>query len=250
MENATQALFIAATVLVFVIIVSFAVWMFGATSAIGQSYELQMSELEIQKHNSQFSEFNKKPKFINKSNKNDIQQYSTSVTNPNYVLYEFNSISDVISAINKAYSINAKKNYDILPGVQVTISGLNNIENEDLESFKKIADINMRFDYYGISPLYQKLYHDKKESDKNCIYNLDKNTKIMDSPSSLPTEKTEINNLLKFFNQDNKLVNGVDGKVRAYKYVFKGEVKINENTGLIDVINFTCIKNNVYEYYE
>lgn len=243
MENATQALFIAATVLIFIIIVSFAVWMFGSASAIGQKYDLQMSELEIQKHNAQFSEYNQNPKFINKGDKTDIRPYDYENVNKNYVLYEFNSVSDVVSAINKAYSINAKRNYDVLTGVQVTISGLNNIDGIG----KTMEGI------YGISPLYQKVYHDKNKSDKNGIYKLlisSPSKKILDLPSDVPPDIYELNILLKLCNQENKLVQGTDGKVRTYKYFFAGDVSMNDDTGLIDVINFECIKNKLYELYD
>lgn len=240
MENATQALFLAATVLIFVMIISFAVWMFGSASSMGQKYDIQMSELDIQKYNAQFSEYEKEPKFINITDKTDIKPYNTDSLDKEYVLYDYNSISDVISVINKSYNRNAQTNYDIVKGVQVTIANLNCLD----EKYKGV---------YGITPLYQKLYKESNKNDRNLIYKLEstpENKKITTDPSSFPSEVIDLNALLEKINLENKLVDGVDGKTRAYKYIFRGKVHINEDTGLIDIVNFECIINNLYDKYK
>lgn len=133
MENATQALFMAAGVLIAVMIISLGVYLFSSTSSIGESYERRMSETEMLKFNNKFEPFNK----ISKSKDvtiTDLEGNEKTLT----IYYNYNTISDVVSAINLAMNINEKNNHDSGSGVIVTAQGLgidlqtDNILNVDL----------------------------------------------------------------------------------------------------------------------
>ncbi len=57
MENATKALLMAGGVLIAILIISIAVFLFTTYGSLGQSYEQTLSKTEIQKFNGNFTKF-------------------------------------------------------------------------------------------------------------------------------------------------------------------------------------------------
>lgn len=222
MENATQALFMAAGVLIAVMIISLGIYLFSSASTISENYDRTMSATEIQKFNSKFSGFDKTPSYTSEG-----------------IYYNYNTISEVISAVNLAYSINAKNNYDIQSSIQVSIN---------------IAPGKT----YGITPLIQKIYYQNYINELNQgkkVDSVDKNKIYSIDPSSKEINKTEptgdlvdINKFLKDYSES-KLVTINGEKERIYQYGFKGEVFYNDETGLVDRIHFSIDENGEYKNY-
>lgn len=109
MENATQALFIAAGVLIAVLILSLAMFLFSSASSVSEEYDIRMSESERLKYNSQFTKYATN----NVGAESGYLQYTT-----------YNVVTDVVSAINLAYNLNESYNYDVQSGIQVVIKGI------------------------------------------------------------------------------------------------------------------------------
>ena len=110
MENATQALFIAAGVLIAVLILSLAIFLFSSASSVSEEYDARMSESDRLKFNSQFTKY-----VTNNAIADDPKLQNTS----------YNVVSDVVSVINLAYNLNEIYNYDVPRGIQVSIQGIN-----------------------------------------------------------------------------------------------------------------------------
>lgn len=234
MENATQALFMAAGVLIALVVISLGIMFFSSASSIGESYEIQMSAVEIQKFNNQFEQYSKQANYVKKL-MNDKFHYVNSLRavrgKEEYVFCDYNTIADVVSAINLAHNINSNNQYEQDVGVQVTITGLNSVASN-------ISNI------VGINPSIQKYFKDNKKNDNHSIYKLnDLDTKkVYDDSYSASLDLVDLNLLLQNFNTS-KLT---EEKERIYKYGFKGETKINPKTGLIDIVKFQLVENENY----
>lgn len=235
MENASQALFIAAGVLIAIMVISIGVYLFSSASTIAENYDTSMSATEIDKFNTKFTKYNKKANYIKENidvNGKRTYEYSNNAS-VGYVFFDYNTISDVVSAINLAYSINSKNNYDLQSGIQVSISG--NGDSDDWD-----------YGNIGITPsiqgniFYSNIKNNTKIEDKNYCYALSEiNSK--NNVDYIPNQRAfvSINELLIKYN--NSKLN--DKKDRIYEYGFKGETIINTETGLIDIIKFTLVKN-------
>lgn len=239
MENASQALFMAAGVLIAIMVISIGVYLFSSASRIAESYETTMSATEIQKFNNQFEKYSKQPKYVKKISENNFE-YKSSVDSEDkeYVFCDYNTISDVVSAINLAYNINANNNYDQGSGIQISIEKLTSVDGKCFRSTM------------GINPSMQKLHKNANPRiiDNNCIYDLgsiDVNTKIIYSTPSKEEERVNMNLLLTKCNESILRKNNENNE-RIYKYGFEGETIINSQTGLIDIIKFKLVKNATY----
>lgn len=237
MENASQALFMAAGVLIAIMVISIGVYLFSSASRIAESYETTMSATEIQKFNNQFEKYSKQPKYVKEISENNFE-YKSSLSSSEkneYVFCDYNTISDVVSAINLAYNINANNNYDQGSGIQISIEKLTSVDGNCFSSTM------------GINPSMQKLHKNANPRiiDNNCIYDLgsiDVNTKIIYSTPSKEAERVNMNILLSKCNESILSKNNE----RIYKYGFEGETIINSQTGLIDIIKFKAVKNDTY----
>lgn len=233
MENATQALFMAAGVLIALAVISLGIMFFSSASSIGESYEIQMSAVEIQKFNNKFEKYSKQPQYVNPEDFHYISKLrdARSGNKSKYVFCDYNTIADVVSAINLAHNINFNNQYEQDVAVQVTITGLNSVDS----SIPKIV---------GINPSIQKYFKNNKKNDNHSIYELsDFDTKkVYDDSYSTSLDLVDLNLLLQNFNTS-KLT---EEKERIYKYGFKGETKINHKTGLIDIVKFQLVENENY----
>ena len=222
MENATQALFMAAGVLIAVLIISLSIFLFSSASKVSENYDMKMSESEILKFNSQFTKYitnNVEPE-----DKYKVLKYTS-----------YNVAADVVSVINLAYNLNESNDCDLNRGIQVVI---NNVE------------LAKGTGKYGITPLVQNHYKTQKIKDKNAIYLL-KNDKKEDYNNFSSYNKDSlchINTLLEKYSECAyyKLAEN-DKLYKIYHYYFSCEVNTNENTGLVDEVIFTCI-NNIDNY--
>lgn len=109
MENATQALFLAAGVLIAVLILSLAIFLFSSASSVSEEYDAKMSESDRLKFNSQFTKYVTN----NAGAQPGILQYTS-----------YNVVADVVSVINLAYNLNESYNYDLERGIQVVIENI------------------------------------------------------------------------------------------------------------------------------
>lgn len=123
MENATQALFLAAGVLIAVLILSLAIFLFSSASTVSEQYDTKMSEAEILKFNSQFTKYDTN----NAGVETGVLQYTSH-----------NVVADVVSVINLAYNLNESYNYDVQTGVQVCIKGIDSSLNATYKDTDKI----------------------------------------------------------------------------------------------------------------
>lgn len=228
MENASQALFMAAGVLVAVMVISIGIFLVTSASSVSENFDQTMSQTEVLKFNAQFEKFATSelgvPEVLEDAEAKDI------IENTRY-----NIASDVVSAVNLAYSLNADYNYDVQRGIQVKIIGLEG-------------------GTCGITPLLQKKYHERAVSakmivadDNGKIYPLiNKNEKSdYESISILPSNSQELKNMNELL-QDKmncKIYKRKYNVYKIYEYYFSGEVSLNSETGLVDEIVFSLVDN-------
>ncbi len=93
MENAVKALLIAATTLLGVLLLSIMVYMFRVGASVDEQYEQNQSSLQLELYNSNFEVYNT----------------------------QYNSIMDLITVCNLAYSKNIENNYDNRIGISINI---------------------------------------------------------------------------------------------------------------------------------
>lgn len=113
MENAVQALYIAAGVLIGVLILSLGVSLYSSLNGYVQDYQDEIDKFALQKFNEQFT------KYINYNDDTDEMQFAIT-------------IQDIVTVANTAYENN--KEYELTEHrennyyVTINITGLNNLE--------------------------------------------------------------------------------------------------------------------------
>ncbi len=140
MENASKALYMAGTTLIAILIITITVYVFSRASNVGESYQNREEDLVINAFNAKFSYLD-----------------SSGIEISNREL--LNKASDVATALNLAYDINEKNNYDEINGISVyvynqknrkLILSLNN-KNEDssgsyIDNIKDLTDTILKED--------------------------------------------------------------------------------------------------------
>ena len=102
MENASKALYMAGTTLIAILIITIMVYLFSSASNVGETYQSKEETLAINAFNAKF---------------NYLDSGVESASN-----YELlNKASDVATALNLAYDINEKNNYDELNSVSIYV---------------------------------------------------------------------------------------------------------------------------------
>ncbi len=229
MENASQALFIAAGVLLAVLIITFGIFLFSSASSVSENYDRIMSQTEMQKFNAQFTKFQTNTEFS--PDGIDSDEYG-------YIKYNnYNKATDVISAVNLAYSLNQDYDHDIQVGIQVKIKTEDGI--------------------WGITPKIQRKFYEEAlrnntiwADDKGIIYQINDVSKQNQDDDSLPNNNKRMNNnafLEKYLN-DCKIYKGKNKIYKLYKYYFEGKVSLNEDTGLVDEVDFILNENSDFDY--
>ena len=219
MENASQAVLLA------VLIITFGVFLFSSASRVSENYDRIMSQTEMQKFNAQFTKYETNA---------DFQPDGINPEEYKYIKYNnYNKATDVISAVNFAYSLNQDYDHDIQVGIQVKI---------------KTEDGNV----WGITPKKQKIFFEEAlqkntvwADDKGCIYKISDDSKQNQSDSK--TEKMNNNTFLETYLKDCKIYKGKNKTYKLYKYYFEGKVSLNEDTGLVDNIEFDIINDDEYD---
>lgn len=110
MENASKALIMAGGLLIAIVIISIAVYLFTQNADFSRKYEEVLSDEALEAYNAQFE------KYCRYSEKNKNGEYES-----------YSIASDIVTVINKAYDINQKDN----PSDYITIE----IKMEDLGTY-------------------------------------------------------------------------------------------------------------------
>lgn len=110
MENAAKALIIAATTILGILLLSIMVYMFRVGASVDEQYDQNQSSLQLELYNSQFEVYNT----------------------------QYNSIMDLITVCNLAYSRNAETDYDSRRAVSINIKV--GSKNFQIPSDKSVAD--------------------------------------------------------------------------------------------------------------
>lgn len=100
MENAVQALYMAAGTIIALMILSVLVYMFRTGARLGENYEITQETAQVVKFNSQFDAYSKK-----------TEQLSNADYGYSFIT-KGNTASDVISCANLAMSVNRANDYD------------------------------------------------------------------------------------------------------------------------------------------
>lgn len=225
MENAIKAIYIAAGMLLGVMILSVLVYVFTSFSSIGKNYEIDTNTQRIVAFNSQFDKY---AGITKQSNKKD----------DGYCFKEkSNIISDVITCANLAYNINRKNEYDEINHVEVAV---------------RIDDENIYYLYpYETQP--QNCFFINVNREQAKINNFDAKTQTI----------SFYNFLQKYSNIKIVNINSKNYKSRGetiYEYYFdvnfdetgksstagKG-IHYSEVTGKVDKIVFTAVKTIMFD---
>lgn len=226
MENASQALLIAGGVLIAVLVLTLGIYIFSSTSKIGEDYEMSVSATELQKFNSKLEVYSKTPRYVktekNSAGEDEHKYYTERELRGNiadYSFFDYNTVSDVVSAVNYAYNINTKNNNDSQASVDIII----------------VINADPYKGSWGIKP--------DTNVKKNFVYKInriDSNQRISDLNTG---NEINLNDLLLKYSESKLNSNTSD---RVYKYGFKGVTHINSETGMIDSVTFTMQENKCY----
>lgn len=189
MENASKALIIAGTILISILIIGIFVYVFRAGASMGETYDRKQLSEQLELYNSKFELY-------------DVQD---------------NTIMDLISLLNLAYSVNVDTNYD----AENTVSIIINAEG------KKISMPNTK----GLQRNQVKI-GSKTES----IYSLATDT--LDTLGII-TGSTDTLAMTRYDSANNKTI---------YKYLFEcdGRVSYNHSNGKVSSMEFNMYPNPDY----
>lgn len=109
MENAVQAMYMAAGTIIALMVLSVLVYMFRTGARLGENYDIRQSTAQVVKFNGQFDAYSK---------------ITNQMTNADYG-YSFitkgNTASDVISCANLAMSVNEEHDFDMQNKLEIIV---------------------------------------------------------------------------------------------------------------------------------
>lgn len=229
MENASKALIIAGSILITILLIAVAVYVFNQGKTMFRE-NADKSSVEVQSFNAKFTTYQTNWEY-GLVISDDTARYQASNI--------LNNISDVISAANLASSVNYQNNYgysyyDSRDGYVETINAVEVII--DLNGYSG-SDLKK---YYLIEP--------NKDVNSDCVYGADSISDLSLNAgaraariSSFNTSnETSCNTLLKALSET-KLVTYNNSKYTLYRYYFKGEYSMNETNSKIDSLKFTLV---------
>ena len=172
MENASEALYMAATILIGMIIVSLFAALFYSFSTSGVKIEAKLAETQLKEFNAKYEVFRDSNQFVNEGNTQT--EYNALV-----------SIYDIISLINFTDKTNHEnysnddiinfgttENSNSMPYyVSVYINGTDNLKNRVKDSEAKTLINN-----YNNKPIEKATRAELDKIMKNCYYDLNHNT--------------------------------------------------------------------------
>lgn len=192
MENATKAIYIVASTLLALILLALMVYVFSKASRVGLEYDVSQSEQTVEAFNTKF------------------QIFETTE----------NVASDVVSAVNLAYSINKMNYFDIVNYVDVFIY------------LKDSMAGNADYSLINSSQYAQKNIMFKGGTASNNFITTNDFLKLKMSDSPLKTL-----NDVKFDDTTGKMI---------YRYYFTGIAEYNMNNGKINKFTFTMQENTSF----
>ena len=272
MENASKALIIAASVLIAVMLMTFMIFTFRRFASTARTTERRYSAQEIEAFNAKFLGYETGGTHTASdttsiifyrgrggaadSTKDDISY--NEIFNKNgkvasggdkyhkalIAAASLNTIYDVVTAINDAIDINDANNnsykYDYL---------------EIESSVEIIVDLGSStrtdFDFNG-TPHYQYLVIEpNKDVKAKHIYATDhiSTSKQTNATGFSTANPVSVYDMLKELRNTGIIT--MDNKVYTlYQYYFFGEVIENENTGLVETVKFTLVKDNKFQKWD
>lgn len=204
MENASKALIMAATLLIGIMLIGVMVYLFRTGARVGEDYENKKTVEQIDAFNAKFEVYQR----------------------------ENNTISDVISAANLAYTINSKNNWDSINKSEVEVK-LSNYSSAT--TFDIIADETLPKNTF---------YKNKNKSIEISFYDL--------MSTDIKTINSKYGMTIQNINDTDKLTDiNIKSTEREYRYYFevnKDGLSYNEKTGLVDKITFIIKEPKKFDY--
>lgn len=249
MENASKVLIMGASILIGVMILSIMVYMFSDASKVNRAYEEKENSKEVSAFNSGFIGYETVDnELIDSSTGNLLNDTDARFT----AAQELNKISDVISAVNEAYSINYKNSNQYKSDyIEYTNGMIIVIDLKNANVIKDIvgtADSKTKYVVFPHPDIESGYLYGMNDSDYNDlmdrIKNYDRNIDINGY------QKVEISKFLEYF-RESRLATSSDNppdsrKYTLYKYYFSGKININSTTSKIDKVIFTLAEDKKY----
>ena len=276
MENASKALIIAASTLIGIMVLSLMVYTFNRFSHTARETEGRWDKESVDEFNSKFSIYdtggtysindNYSFSYLDVSSRKSAtlsykKLFDKNIGGISAVGYKkalsvasqnLDTIYDVVTCVNDAIDINYRNNnsylYDfveIQSSVEVIVD-LNGYQND-------LAFSSSKGRYLLIEP--------NKNIKAKCIY--DVGDSISESGNNSELKEKRVNDYKSRFNstyeiklydminklRENKIIydDSLNKKFTVYKYYFMCKTFINGDTGLIETIKFTLIKDNKFD---
>ena len=243
MENASKALIFAGSILITLMIIGVAVYIFQRGQNLNDNTASRAETAEIQSFNAQFASYetvwNQGESFSD-----DVSRYTATSA--------LNTISDVISAVNLASSTNSQNNYgysyyETRGGFVETINAVEVIIDMSTNTPENVSPYYLIEPHQKVKPNY--VYGTENISSTELSANA-RSARISSFSSGFSSyAETNCNELLRVFNES-KLVMYNNSNYTIYKYYFEGEYEISEQSGLIDSLKFTLVVDEGFDNYD
>jgi hypothetical protein len=279
MENASKALIIAASTMIAVLLFAFMFYMFKTFGGIASDTESTMSKSAIVTFNNKLDIYQTEDVLninltadenADDSGINEIANKQIKISDlfnkaamPNKLYYNqalvmasqnLNTASDVLSAVNFAISNNYDNNnsykytsnFEKVNTVEIIIDllggNVNNLNDLNFDSQRylviepnKEAKANYAFTLSSVQTKYSNNYKNKEDNIQT----------IKDSTENRTAETVSLYKMLNAL-RNTKLVEYNGQKYTVYEYYFSGECILNSNTGKIETVKFTLIKDKYF----
>lgn len=221
MENASKALIMAASIILGVLLFSVFVYVFRAGASLDETYDAAQNVRQLNLFNSYFEVYDK----------------------------DDNTIFDMITVANRAYSVNKDANYDESMTIKIVIEIGNN--------FYIIPNIEPpKTSEFGRNRIFKSTTSEDIDGESFSIYRLVEETLEQLGVSQIKG-KIETKN---YFNKSDKLSTSLLGETyytdakgntearrtstTVYKYIFeRTDIKYNQSTGRISYMKFKAVEN-------
>jgi hypothetical protein len=270
MENASKALIFAASVLIAVLLFVFMFYMFQTFGGIASDTEATMATSVVASFNNKLDIYQTEDVLnIDDASKGNTKQVkitdlfraSTSVATKSYynealvmASQNLNTASDVLSAVNFAISNNNDNNngyvyensFEKVNTVEIIIDlygGTGNASSSDVSSFSSkkylLIEPNAK-----IKANYAFATDTVTTTNTNNYKNKEANITLMKNNYAVTSSSQNRVSLYKMLNalRNTKLVEYNGQSYTVYKYYFLGNCILNSNTGKIETIKFTLMK--------
>lgn len=240
MENASKALIFAGSILITLMIIGVAVYIFQRGQNLNDNTASRAENAEIQSFNAQFSSYetvwNNGATFSDKHSR-----YTAPST--------LNTIADVISAVNLASSTNSQNNYgysyyETRGGFVETINAVEVIIDMSTNTHENLNKYYLIEPHQSVKPNY--IYGTDNISSTELSATA-RATRISNFSSGFSSyNETSCNELLRILNES-KLVMHNNSNYTIYRYYFEGEYSLNEQSGLINSLKFTLVEDTGFD---